>query len=157
MKTNLDRKIESLENAHDFLAELLKNGEMWHPEDDIETVQFMDFTPTMPEIMKLGRLMESVYEFDNDPCAFIMDWIEAERKKTSIAEIRDQLNSISGERKIEIIINCGEISDESKNDIQLPFESLEFWDNRDGTATFFIHVKDNIFDENFRKNNLVIN
>ena len=43
MKTNLDREIKSLDEANEFIQDLIDNKEIWHPEDSIFDIAFDDY------------------------------------------------------------------------------------------------------------------
>lgn len=74
MKTILPNKITSIEEAKNFLKSLSENGEMFHPEDDANDINFEDDSPTKEECDKLNTLMDEVYSFDGfDPCEYILD------------------------------------------------------------------------------------
>jgi hypothetical protein len=75
MKTNLNRHIESEDQAKEFLSELFQNGEGYHPEDDAFDISWDERieNPTEGEMRKLNRLMDEVHEHIPDPCGYIVD------------------------------------------------------------------------------------
>lgn len=76
MRTNLDRTITSTGEAKAFLSDLIRNDEVYHPEDDAHDIIWETTTVTPEECDKLNSLMEQVYEFfseDFDPCGYIID------------------------------------------------------------------------------------
>lgn len=89
MKTTLPAKITTIEEAQDFLLELLENGEAYHPEDPAKDIEDGSGNRlfTDEEAEKLDGLMIDIYYLpengnnarDNpnalvfDPCEYLMD------------------------------------------------------------------------------------
>jgi hypothetical protein len=76
MKTNLDRTITNEYEAVQLLAELWRNGEAFHPEDDAHDIVWngVKVPPTEAECDQLNRLMEEIYtNTDVDPCEILLD------------------------------------------------------------------------------------
>lgn len=77
MKTNLNRTILTNQDAIDFLVELHRNGEAYHPEDDAHDIVWhhCDTEPSWDECEKLNDLMDDVYQNTNiDPCAVYLNY-----------------------------------------------------------------------------------
>ncbi len=82
MKTTLPPKISSIKEAEVFLTELIKNNEIFHPEDDASDINWnlpKEQQPTIGECIKLNELMAEVYDLNPkgqpmifDPCEFIL-------------------------------------------------------------------------------------
>jgi hypothetical protein len=76
MVTNLSRQIESIEEAKAFLAELIENKEVYHPEDDAHDIEWFlaGENPTSEECDQLNRLMAKTFEFEGfDPCQYVLE------------------------------------------------------------------------------------
>jgi len=77
MKTNLKRKISTIDEAKLFLNELIINNEIYHPEDDAHDIIWNlpeNQKPTNQECNQLNYLMDEIFELDDfDPCGFIID------------------------------------------------------------------------------------
>jgi hypothetical protein len=78
MKTVLPERINSIEEAKDFLTALYNNRESFHPEDDAHDILWdNDATPTPAECDNLNDLMSDIYGVakgtDFDPCGFILE------------------------------------------------------------------------------------
>lgn len=72
MKTNLNRIIDSKEDAEQWLTDLFNNGELWHPDDEAFDIDW----PTMPTVTELQMahvLMTQVCIHHEAPCKFILD------------------------------------------------------------------------------------
>jgi hypothetical protein len=67
MKTNLDRKINSIEDARAYLRELDTNGEAYHPDDSADSVEWDGNAPDANECILLDSLMDACRDF-LDPC-----------------------------------------------------------------------------------------
>jgi hypothetical protein len=83
MKTNLDREIKSEHDAVQFITELCKNGEAYHPEDDARHVIWQTIPeediPTREECHKLNELMDQIYSrTEVDPCEIILTYINTQ-------------------------------------------------------------------------------
>lgn len=81
MKTKLPDSITSIEGAKEFLAEMYKNGETFHPEDDANDIIWLCEEPTQVECDQLNKLMDDIYNLPGnehletmvfDPCEFIL-------------------------------------------------------------------------------------
>jgi hypothetical protein len=83
MKTNLNRVIESEQDALEYLWELYDNGEAYHPEDDASDIVYRstDIQPNEDEIEQLNSLMECVYMYIYDPCEILLKWINGDYKR----------------------------------------------------------------------------
>lgn len=70
MKTTLPQAIENAEQGLEFLTELHKNGESYHPEDDANDVVWsIKDAPTSLECCQLNGLMQDIYDLNLfDPC-----------------------------------------------------------------------------------------
>ena len=77
MLTNLKRQIKTDSDAVEFLNELWRNGEDFHPEDDAHDIRWSRTTaPTELECDQLNSLMEQIYSnTDVDPCEILLDLI----------------------------------------------------------------------------------
>lgn len=74
MRTQLPEKIETVEQAKQFLSDLHKNKELYHPEDDARDIEWNSCEkPSVKELNKLNQLMNQVYNQDFDPCGYIID------------------------------------------------------------------------------------
>ena len=73
MKTNLDRTINSPREAIEFLKDLKANNELWNPDDDVYQIIWDGFTPTETDLGKMQTLMESVWNYLEDPHAFMLE------------------------------------------------------------------------------------
>lgn len=67
MRTNLDRKINSLQDAHDYMRDLHKNGELYHFDDDAHKIDWEHTVCSPEEADKVNYLRDRVWEFDQDP------------------------------------------------------------------------------------------
>ena len=67
MKTNLNRKIASIEDARQYLSELHDNDEAYHPDDSADSVEWSGNAPDANECIKLDELMDACRDF-LDPC-----------------------------------------------------------------------------------------
>lgn len=94
MKTNLERQINTVEDAEAFLSELHENGESFHPEDsafDISWSLPADQVPSADECRKLNELMAAVFDLEDgvfDACEYLLslDADENERMKQARPE-----------------------------------------------------------------------
>lgn len=74
MKTQLPESISNIKEAEKFLAELINNGEIFHPEDNAHEINWSCEPPTFEECDHLNKLMEDIYTLENfDPCGYIID------------------------------------------------------------------------------------
>lgn len=75
MKTNLDRTIESEQDAKDFLEELFANGEGFHTDDSAFDINWQELgkNPTHGEKKKIDKLMDLVHEYLPDPAGYVLD------------------------------------------------------------------------------------
>jgi len=76
MKTNLERTIKTDQEAIDFLTELYRNGECFHPEDDAHDVVWhgLKSPPTGYECELLNLLMGQIESNTNiDACEILID------------------------------------------------------------------------------------
>lgn len=82
MKTNLDRKIKSWDEAKLFLTELYNNDEAYHPEDDAFDIEWDTCNPTDSEKTQLNKLMNDIYllpemkdypNVEQCPCGVLLD------------------------------------------------------------------------------------
>ncbi len=77
MKTTLPKKIETVEEAQNFLLALRANGESYHPEDD--AAQIVNGKTgkdmfTKAEAKKVNTLMAQVHALKGfDPCQLLLD------------------------------------------------------------------------------------
>lgn len=89
MKTLLPAKIETVEQAKQFLSDLHSNNETFHPEDD--ATQLVGDPFNQQEGTQLNKLMSDIYNLEGnnsaqdmifDPCQFLLeldpDYITAE-------------------------------------------------------------------------------
>jgi hypothetical protein len=74
MNTTIPNKIETIQEAESFLLALIKNDEVYHPEDDAHDIIWsIPEPPTEEECDRLNRAMEQIYELPGfDPCEFII-------------------------------------------------------------------------------------
>jgi hypothetical protein len=76
MKTKLPTAISTLKEAKEFLDELFKNNEGFHPEDDACDLVWNlpnEQIPNTSECRHLNRLMNDIYGIDGfDPCEYIL-------------------------------------------------------------------------------------
>ena len=77
MKTFLPEKIETIDDAKCYLLELISNGEVYHPEDDANDIEWNmpeSEKPTDAELLVMNELMDQIFDLDDfDPCGFIID------------------------------------------------------------------------------------
>jgi len=81
MKTKLPNSIKSIDEAKAFLLELIKNDEIYHPDDSAHDIITREdnFLFTFPEAEMLEKLMQDIFELCDvylenfDPYEFIMD------------------------------------------------------------------------------------
>lgn len=79
MKTNLDRRINSIREAKAFLFELYKNGEGINPDDDAHEIVWgqPSIAPSYDELEQLNKLMGRVWAIARrsffDPHEYILD------------------------------------------------------------------------------------
>ena len=80
MKTQLPEKIENAAQAVEFLTQLFKNGESFHPEDDAHGIVWaVEDPPTPEECDKLNDLMSDIYDLsDVDPCGILLELLPVE-------------------------------------------------------------------------------
>ena len=76
MKTTLPEKIETIEVAKTFLAELMKNNEAFHPHDDAHQIMWETSPrPTKEDCKKLNTLMSQINDLpDFDPCEYLLSF-----------------------------------------------------------------------------------
>lgn len=77
MKTTLPEQITTIEEAQEFLLELHRNGESYHPEDQAKNVVWYNVPephrPTKQEQKQLDKLMGQILNMEGfDPCAFLL-------------------------------------------------------------------------------------
>ena len=84
MKTILPEAIKTIAQAKDFLSDLVRNGEMYHPEDDAHDIDWQTCeTPTAQECDQLNKLMDDIYDLPGndgrhcegiafDPCEYLI-------------------------------------------------------------------------------------
>ena len=75
MKTNLNRKIETIEDAKQFLSELFNNDEAYHPEDNANDIEFKTAKVSAQEREALNPLMNDCFIKGFDPCEYLLDLI----------------------------------------------------------------------------------
>ena len=74
MKTQLPTEIKTIKDAEQFLTELSKNGESFHPEDDAHDIIWSGETPSTSECDQLNKLMDDIYQLEDfDPCGFLLE------------------------------------------------------------------------------------
>lgn len=83
MKTSLPEKIDTVEQAKNFLRELHKNGETFHPEDDAHTIVWETAVVSESERNQLNKLTEDIYNLEGnqkgadamvfDPCWYLLN------------------------------------------------------------------------------------
>jgi hypothetical protein len=72
LKTVLPDKITAIEEAKQYLTDLYKNNESYHPEDGAADCLDIDSETGA----RMDELMEQVYSFANeafDPCMFVLE------------------------------------------------------------------------------------
>lgn len=92
MKTILPNAINTIDEAKQFLNELYKNKEAYHPEDDAHDVIWNSVPkeewPNPIECDQLNKLMDDIYglkgnedhmNMELDPCGYLMD-LDAEQE-----------------------------------------------------------------------------
>lgn len=83
MKTKLPESITTVEQAKEFLTELHRNGEQFHPEDDAHDIHWNSgIKPTEAQRDRLNKLMADIYRLPGndmspqnmvfDPCGFLL-------------------------------------------------------------------------------------
>lgn len=85
MITNLPFRIDTVEEAKEFLTELHNNNETFHPEDDAHDINWTTTEVSMEEKDRLNELMQNIYnlpcnkgkypDIEFDPCDFLMDLV----------------------------------------------------------------------------------
>ncbi len=76
MKTKLPPDIMTVQEAKNFLSELHKNDESFHPEDSAHNIIWSTVKPTKKEKDQLDRLMSDIYALGGfDPCEYILTLI----------------------------------------------------------------------------------
>ena len=63
MKTNINRKIASIEDAKQYLSELHDNDEAYHPDDSADSVAWAGNAPDANEYILLDSLMDACRDF----------------------------------------------------------------------------------------------
>lgn len=79
MKTNLEIKIDTPKDAKRFLANLHRNGESFHPEDDAHEIVWKTCSPSFDEREKLNDLMDKVHNFNFCPCGYLLGLIKLQQ------------------------------------------------------------------------------
>jgi hypothetical protein len=65
MRTRLPLRIDTVEEAKEFLTDLYNNGEAYHPEDDAHDIIWVGTEVSMFEKDRLNELMQNIYDL---PC-----------------------------------------------------------------------------------------
>jgi len=79
MKTTLPTKIETVEEAKNFLTDLCNNGESYHPDSSAFDIVWPNIvSPTIKEMKQLDCLMDMIMALDFDPYKTIFDLIHNE-------------------------------------------------------------------------------
>lgn len=74
LKTELPEHVFTVREAENFLASLIDNNEIFHPEDDPREVIWETCLPTEKECEQLNILMQEISKLDFDACAYIMEY-----------------------------------------------------------------------------------
>lgn len=70
----LPSSINSKEEAISYLTLLHENGYNYHPDDPADQVSWDENTgPTPEEMVQLDKLMDEVFEYEEDPYTILMD------------------------------------------------------------------------------------
>jgi len=74
MKTFLPTEIKTSDDANFFLEQLWKNGESFHPEDNVYDICWNGCEkPSQEELEKLKKLQDDMYSIDGyDPCEILV-------------------------------------------------------------------------------------
>lgn len=76
IKTSLPESITTIDQAKAFLQSLHDNGEAYHPEDDANSIEWMnsdETNPTAEECEQLNKLMADIYAIGGfDPCEYLL-------------------------------------------------------------------------------------
>lgn len=98
MKFVLPEKIETVEQAEDYLRLLHSNSMSYHPEDDAREIEWDmpdNERPTTKECKKMNKLMEQIYNLPGnenvenmifDPCGFLLE-LDDQVVPASIADL----------------------------------------------------------------------
>lgn len=84
MKTILPERIETREQAVEFLTQLYQNDEAYHPDDDARDqidVQSREPLCSHDEGKRLNKLMCDIRRISVDPCDILMDLIHTDDEK----------------------------------------------------------------------------
>ena len=77
METILPQTIKFIPAAKEFLSELHKNGETYHPEDDAHDIVWgmpIDTQPTRKECDQLNNLMDEINILEGfDACEYLLN------------------------------------------------------------------------------------
>ena len=73
MKTNIWMVIDSRETAEQYILELIKNGEIYHLEDDANDITFDFGELNEIQAKQMNLQADLCFEFMEDPFDFILD------------------------------------------------------------------------------------
>jgi len=118
MRTNLNRKITSIEDAKAYLSDLQSNNEAYHPDDSADSVEWAVNAPDANECIKLDSLMDACRDF-LDPCEELLALGHKDKEFTMTRDGKGTFNvsgyslylsDIKGEAFGEYM-NIGEVGD----------------------------------------------
>jgi hypothetical protein len=66
MKTNLPEQIDSVQEAKDFLKEMVENGEIYHPKEDAFDIVWKSPPPTEDQMILLNKLMFDIENLEDE-------------------------------------------------------------------------------------------